>query len=100
MDWVFIVFAVATFIYSSAIIKEFLFEARVQQSLHQTLLQERVELESKIEEQKLEEQGVRAQIQEVKTAIKELQSVANERQGTIQNFEAELAKQGKYRVIA
>ena len=98
MDWVFLAFAVGTFVYTFIIIKEFITDSRVQKSLLEILVSDRVDLEKKIEEQNQETVELAEQIKKGKEVVKELQDVINNQQIEIRKFEEVMAKKGKYRV--
>lgn len=98
MDWVFLVFAVATGFYTLYIIKEHLADSRIQKTLIEHLESERAQLESKIEEQNAEGAGINEEIKQNKEAVKELQETIKKQEEEIRKFEESMAKRGKYRV--
>lgn len=98
MDWVFIVFAVATVLYTLFIMKEHVADARIQNVLLEALITERFELETKIEAQTLESVELNDAIKKGKEAVKELQDVVNNQQIEIRKLEETMAKKGKFRV--
>lgn len=98
MDWVFYVFAVATAFYTLFILKEHLADSRIQKSLLEILLDERVSLQHKIETQSQENAEITEQIKAGKEAVKELQDMIKQQQTEIKKFEESMAKRGKFRV--
>ncbi len=51
MDWVFIVFAIATVLYTLFLAKEYIADSRIQNSLLEILLSDRFDLEAKVDAQ-------------------------------------------------
>jgi hypothetical protein len=98
MDWVFMVFAVATVLYTLIVMKEHIADARIQNSLLEILLDERVELVNKVEVQQQEGVEIGEAIKKGKEAVKELQDVVNNQQIEIRKLEETMAKKGKFRV--
>lgn len=98
MDWVFLAFAVGTFVYTLIIIKDFITDSRVQKSLLEILVSERFDLEKKTEAQNQETAEIAEQIKKGKEVVKELQDVINNQKIEIRKYEEVMAKKGKYKV--
>ena len=98
MDWVFIVFAIATVLYTLFLMKEYVADSRIQNSLLEILIDERFELEKKVEIQTQEGVELGEAIKKGKEAVKELQDVVNNQQIEIRKLEETRAKKGKFRV--
>ena len=98
MNWVFILFTVGTIIYTIAIVKDYLLDARIQNTLYGTLATERELLENRIRVQKEEEEAIKAQIQNLRKDMQEVQEIVDKRQAEVRRIEAEMANRGKYRL--
>ncbi|MGA1197706.1 MAG: hypothetical protein ACO36I_14540 [Candidatus Latescibacterota bacterium] len=98
MDWVFIVFAIATVMYTLVVVKEYLASARIQGSLLEILKAEHIDLEDKIKVNNLENSEISEEIKKGKEAVKELQDIVNNQQIEIRKLEETMAKKGKFRV--
>jgi chromosome segregation ATPase len=98
MDWVFIVFAVGTAAYIIAILKEFSEEVLVLDTELQHIRSQKGVLEEQAQTSKKEREAILVQIEEIKPIIQELERDVAERLKTIQHYEEEMAKRGKYRL--
>jgi len=98
MDWVFIVFAIATVLYTLFLMKEYVADSRIQNSLLEILIDDRFVLEKKIEVQAQESVDIGEAIKKGKETVKELQDVVNNQQIEIRKLEETMAKKGKFRV--
>jgi peptidoglycan hydrolase CwlO-like protein len=98
MEWVFLGFALATIVYTLIIIRDFVSDSRIQNSLLEHLTDEREELGSKVAEQNEETSKINEEIKQGKEAVKELQAVIKQQQLKIKKFEESMEKKGKFRV--
>ena len=98
MDWVFIVFAVGTLVYTFTIVKEYMAEDRLLVDRLEYMQLEKEDLEEKIKVFNEERAQMAAEIERGKEKIAELQGKVDQRLGQIKAYEEEMAKRGKYRL--
>ena len=69
MEWVYIVFAIGTIVYTVLIVRDYILDVRLQNTLRETLAAECLELEAQVKKSQREQLSIKDQIHEVGTAL-------------------------------